>query len=259
MLMFDRRRVRYNMDLLIWMTRRELMIRYRHAFFGFLWVIVNPLFQTATLGLLFRFFTNIDMENYYVFLFLGLLSWNYFSQSVLQSTSVIINNRNLLTKAAFPKELLVLAVVFAELTHFLVALGLISPLLVREFSLGGLNLVWILLATLWLTCLAIGVALFTASVTVWFRDMQFLVRGFVPLWFYATPILYTTEMLPAPFRKIIVISPLVGIMELFRHGFFADNPPSVSRLSVQLIISLVVISGGASFFKRSSPFFIDKI
>ena len=107
----------WHVDLLVAMTEKEIKARYKGAIFGFLWLLLNPVMQMLVIGVVFRYVTKTPIENYFVFLFAGLLPWNFFSYSTVKNTPMIVNERYLIKKAYFPREILIYALILANLFH----------------------------------------------------------------------------------------------------------------------------------------------
>ena len=144
----------------VWvMTLKEIKARYKRVVLGFLWAILNPIFQMLIIGFIFQFFIPVKIDNYFYFLFAGLLPWNFFSHTFSKCTPLMLNERSLIQKAKFPREALVLSIVFSNLFHFLISLFLFSTL---GFFMGYLSLFKIsilFLAITWLVLFTIGFSL----------------------------------------------------------------------------------------------------
>src|SRR5437870_5185655 len=112
------------LELLLEMTKKELVARYKHTVFGFLWIILNPLLQMIVIGFVFTFITKETIHNYFYSLFLGLLVWNFFSLSLTKSIPSIVYERSLIKKAAFPKEVIPLSIILSNFFHFILGFGL---------------------------------------------------------------------------------------------------------------------------------------
>jgi len=109
----------YFFELLLALTQKEIKARYKHAVLGFLWVFLNPLIQMLVIGFVFSLIFRFGIENYYLFLFAGLLPWNFFSLALTKATSRIVWDRNLVQKAKFPRSTIPLSVVLSHFVHFL--------------------------------------------------------------------------------------------------------------------------------------------
>jgi ABC-2 type transport system permease protein len=246
-------------DFVLAMTEKEIKSRYKMAVFGFLWIFLNPLLQMLVLGLIFQFFVPIKTINYFEFLFPGLLIWNFFSYTITKNTPMYINERALIQKAKFPRESIVLSIVFSNLFHLLISLlmFLLWTLLVR----GGADLMrWLLLpiAIGWLTVLTSGLSLLFSSLNVKWRDINFGVQAIMPLWFYATPVVYTLDLLPRWIERIIYLNPMTAILGLFRWSIFG-MAISWQPIVISLVMTLIIFVTGVTVFKKESPFFDDWI
>ena len=116
----------YLKDLLVMLTVKELKARYKSTYFGFLWAFINPLLQMIILSIVFKFFFRIQVENYSIFLFSGLLPWMFFSLSLTSGTSTLIDNRDILKKVVFPREILPLSAISANFVNFAASMVIFS-------------------------------------------------------------------------------------------------------------------------------------
>lgn len=220
---------RHWLDFLIAMTQKEIKARYKHAVLGFLWIVLNPLLQMVVMGFVFQFFVPVKVDNYFLFLFAGLLPWNFFAQSLTKTTPAFFYERNLIKKARFPREVIVLSIILSNFFHFLVALSLLVLVLIADkifiekyvflqlLEYAG-RMFWLVPAIILLMIFTVGLSLITASLNVRFRDMAFIVQLLVTLWFYATPVVYALNLLPEWFWPFFYLNPLTFITELFHYA-----------------------------------------
>lgn len=256
------------LDFLIAMTEKEIKARYKHAVLGFLWVILNPILQMAVIGFVFQFFVPVNVDNYFLFLFAGLLPWNFFSFSVMKTTPSIVYERSLIQKAKFPRESIILSIVFSNLFHFAISLGLLLLLLVggkiifESYGVVDIGL-YILRLSLVLPLMGLvlvltsGLSLLTSALNVKFRDVFFIIQAVMPLWFYATPIIYGLNLLPEKLRIFFYLNPMTGITEAFQFVLLNQH----LGVSGGWLISAVVGAGmtllGILVFRHESPLFDD--
>jgi len=244
-------------ELLMMMTEKEIKARYKMAVFGFLWIFLNPLVQMLVLGFIFRFFIPIKTANYFEFLFPGLLAWNFFSYTVTKNTPMYINERALIQKAKFPRETIVLSVVLSNLFHFLMALVvfvLFEWLINSKIHWWR----WCLLPGIafWLAILTSGLSLLFSSLNVKWRDINFGVQALMPLWFYATPVIYSLDLLPSWLARWIYLNPLTAIIGILRWVIMGTEVPWFSLL-ISGISTIVIFETGVMVFRKESPFFDD--
>lgn len=256
------------LDFLAAMTSREIKTRYKHASLGFLWIIFYPLAQMLIMGFIFKFFIPLKIDNYFLFLFAGLLPWNFFNSSILQATPTIVYKRQLIQKANFPKELMILSIVMSNLIHFLAALLLLVIfLLIQMFFFNAFSVEQIMIfllktfllipLTIWLLLIVIGCSLLFSALNTKYRDVNFSIKAILPLWFYATPILYTMDLIPANLRIIFNLNPLVAVINSFRAVLIGLSTISITSIFMSVGLSILILFIGLRVFLNMSKNFED--
>jgi len=248
---------RHFWDLLIGMTEKELKARYKRTFFGFLWVIVNPILQMIVIGFVFRFFIKEPIQNYYLYLLVGLLVWNFFSLSLSKATSSIVNERSLIKKAKFPREVIPLSIILSNLFHLMIAFCLlIIPILITgTFSI--INSPKLFVAIIMLITFTTGLSLLTSALNVRFRDINFFVQAFLIIWFYITPIVYTINVIPRSVIWIWRLNPLTSVVQLFQNSLAGAAPPGPAMVSINIFLIIVLTIVGVQVFEKESKYFDD--
>ena len=269
---FQNRKFKRWFDYLVVMTRKEIKIKYKNAFLGGIWIFLSPILQMLVMGLIFQFFVPVEVNNYFLFLFTGLLPWSFFSSSILQSTPAIINSRDLIKKTSENREVIVLSVVAANMFHFLISFFLlILFLFIRQLIISKslsiifiylLKLVCLIPYLLVLLFLTVGVSLIISTLSVKIRDLSFIVSFIIPLVFYITPVIYPLNSLPESINRVVLINPLTPIVEAFRNILLYEKLfnvifPSSVLIYFLLVILLLVLS--FSFFKKESKDFADLV
>jgi len=242
-------------DFLWAITEKEIKARYKRAVFGFLWVFLNPVLQMLIIGAIFQFF--IKMPNYFLFLFSGLLPWQFFSLSLTKATPSIVYERALLQKAKFPIETIPISIVLSNFVHMLFSFLVFLPIIFFIVRPPLVNLLIVALALVWLFILTTGLTLLASSLNVKYRDMSFFVQTLLILLFYATPILYNLSLLPESKRLIFSLNPLSSIFELLHIGFFNEGRINAFLLVNNIIMSLFLISISIGVFNKNSKYFVD--
>lgn len=242
----------------VWvMTEKEIKARYKMAIFGFLWIFLNPLLQMLVMGFIFQFFIPIKTENYFEFLFPGLLAWNFFSYTVTKNTPMYINERELIKKAKFPREAIVISVVLSNLFHFLIALVMFvlwEALIIHELHWWRW---WFIPGIMvWLTILTTGLSFIFSSFNVKWRDVNFGVQAMMPLWFYATPVVYSLDLLPPWLSRWLYLNPMTAITEMLRWATMG-LPINWTSVGWSFLVTLAIFGIGVYVFKKESPYFDD--
>lgn len=239
----------------------ELKIRYKNSALGFVWSLLNPLGMMVVFTVVFGvLWPNNQIEKYPLFLLCGLLPWNYFAASVNSSTNSIVANSNLVKKVYFPREVLPISSVLAQLVNFLLAfIVLFAVLLIFRSNLSPwlpLLPVIILIQTLF----TLGVALVLSTLNVFYRDTIIILEVVLLAWFFLTPIFYSVDMLPASYdvagmtlnvRRIYYIAnPMASLVNMYRdmlyYGYRTD-PDFFLRTTAT---ALAILGFGFWFFMR---------
>lgn len=217
-------------ELLRQFVSKELKIRYKNSALGFLWSMLTPLLMTLVFTALFGFAFQLGIDDYAAFFLSGYLLWQFFQTSSQSSITAIVGNGALIKKVYFPREVLPLSMVFAQLTHFLLALLVLSPYLVA--TRGWEVLLFLPAALAVVAVLAVftsGMAMIWAGANVPFRDLQELIVVIFLVWFYATPVLYPPSLLGASDSGVVQLlatvarlNPMSWFVELFRTATYGE-------------------------------------
>jgi len=204
-------------DLLATLARKDFFVRYRRTSFGVLWAVGLPLVQAAVLAVVFTRIVRIDTGgNYGIYVFSGMLPWTFLSGTVSVGSTSIVDGSALATKIYFPRALLPLVVLGANLYGFLPG---IAVLLVGAATIGeglGPDVVLLLPATALMVLFVASLTLLFSGLHVYFRDLRFLVQAGLLAWFYGTPVIYPLDEATGVLRTILLLNPATGMVTLFR-------------------------------------------
>lgn len=233
--------------------------KYKHSFLGVLWSFINPLLQIAVYALVFQVILRSDIENYTVYLCCGLIPWQYFSSVVLRGAAVMIDNGNIIKKVYFPREILPISVATSEGVNFL-----ISTLIILGFVIFGgiglsVNILWYFLILAIQYIISIGISLIVSSITVYFRDLLHLLGVLIQLLFYATPIVYAMEAVPAALQWILRINPMSYLISAYRSIFYYKTAPDFQGLLIALIMGIGLCIVGYFIFKKLEKRFAEEL
>jgi lipopolysaccharide transport system permease protein len=224
-------------ELLRNLTVRELKVRYKRSSLGFLWTLLNPLLMMAVFTVMLTTVFKADIEFFPVYFLAGYLPFAFFQASVQVGTGSIIGNANLVKKVYFPRSVLPLSVVLSQAVHL--ALGL-TVLLTAETVIfrWDQRFTWwwylpsLVLAIALLTVFTTGLTLLLSAANTYFRDIQeFMTVAFL-LWFYATPVIYDLNMMPAEIQPFIKLNPLTWFVALFRSALYEMRLPGLPTLAI---------------------------
>jgi ABC-2 type transport system permease protein len=242
-------------ELLWGMTEKELHARYKYTFFGFLWLVANPVLQMCIIGFVFTFFMKEPVQYYYHHLFAGLLVWNFFSVSLSKATPSIVNERSLIKKSTFPRMVVPLSIILSNAIHFISAYALFLIPVAMLGTLSAATVPFLLIALSLLIIFTTGLSLLTCALNVRYRDINFFVQAALTLWFYATPILYSLTQMPRSLLWLWRLNPMTSILQLFQHALLGAPTPGLAMLTSNImVIFLITVLGVIIFHKESRTF-----
>lgn len=242
-------------DLLVTFTKSELVTRYKRAWIGFLWILINPFLQMLIMG--FVLSNYIAIPNYYIFLFSGLLPWQFFSSSVSKATKSFSYQSVLISKNKFPLVIIPLSVVLSQFIELLAAstLFVFFLLLTGQINVMGIGIYYFSLFLLLL--FTASTSLLTASLDIRFRDTSFLVQALITIWFYSTPILYDTSGLPPSIQQLLSLNPLALPIELIHYAIFGKGLITFDLVSINMILILIILTAAVIIYNNSYKKFVD--
>lgn len=255
----------YKWRELLWqMVGREIKARYKQSILGYFWVILNPLAQMLVMSFAFSIIMRIptnSTENipYSIFLFVGLLPWNLFANSVSSAANSLVSSSSLITKIYFPRTILVISSIIAKIIDFLFATSiLVIYMIVYQIPIN-LNILWIFPIFFIQQIFTLGLSLFFAAANLLYRDIQYLLSMILLLWMYITPVIYPADLVPDKYRWIFQINPIAVIINAYRQSILGGGIPKISSLIIATIVSLIVLVVGLSYFKSREKIFADNI
>lgn len=240
----------YYKDLVIVLTQKELKVKYKRSFLGYLWSIANPLALALVFFIAFKIFMKIPIDNYTLFLIAGLFPWQWFLNSVNSSATVFIGNATLIKKMHFRHEVLVVATILNDMLHFLLSI----PVIILFLFIYGMqpSIMWLVGIPALLIVqfiITMGFSLAVSALNLFFRDIERIVFIFTSLMFYMTPIIYSEEMVPAEYRTLILSNPLsilfISWRNLLMHGTLV-----VKDTVLALVYALIVFAIGYLVYRK---------
>jgi len=245
-------------DLVLHLARRELESAHRFTLLGWLWPLIRQLAQLAVLVFLFSKVLPLDIENFGLFVFTGLLVWAWFATALTESTRVLVAQRHLVFSPRFPTIALPLVTVAVPLMDLL----LVLPILLIALATQGLLQVTVLLLPLLLGlqfALTAGMALVLAAANVYFRDVQNIVGVGTLLLFYLTPVFYGLKNVPEQYQWLISLNPLTPLISSVRAVLLEGRVPAGADLAVIVPLSVVSLVVGLWVFSRLQADLVDEL
>lgn len=247
---------------LFWiLALREIQLRYRQTLLGVTWVILQPLMTTAIFTIVFGRLINVSSENtnYELFAFAGLMPWNLFSQSLQRAGISLTRDVRLISRVFFPRIIIPISNSASTLVDFLVSFVIMLILTaVYKVPISG-NILFLPLIILVNLLLAVGVGLWFASLNVYYRDFTYALPFVIQIWMYASPLAYSSSIIPDNWAWIYNLNPIVGVIDGFRWALFGTIDFPLNSLLYSIGIGIVIFLGGMVVFRRLERSFADVI
>jgi lipopolysaccharide transport system permease protein len=248
-------------ELLYFLTWRDVKVRYKQTALGAAWAILQPVLTMVVFSLFFGRLAGLGEKTdlpYPIYVYAGLLPWQFFAGSVANCGASLVGSANLITKVYFPRLVIPLAAVGAAL----VDLGVAFLVLVGMMAWYGIaltpQLLLLPLCLLGAVLAAAGVGTLLAALTVAYRDFRYVVPFLVQIWMFVTPVIYPTSIVPERWRWLFALNPMAGIIDGFRAALLGA-PVQPGPLALSLAVALALFGAGAAYFQKVEESFADVI
>jgi lipopolysaccharide transport system permease protein len=245
-----KKRTRQQLDLLILLIKKEITLKYKRTYLGFLWSLLNPLLTALALFVAFKIIMRFQMKDYTLFLLTALFPWTWFSMSVVFSANTLIQNVSLIKKVIFPKNFLVLAVILSQLVNLLFAIPILVGFVFYYDRTP--SPIWILGIPI-IVCaqfmITYGISLIVAMVNAFFRDMEHIINVSIQLLFWGTPIIYPLDMIPAKLRPLLALNPVTYIIQSWRD-LIMNNVIDWEYVGISFVTGLACLLLGRLIFNH---------
>ena len=242
------------------LVRRDLLGRYKRSFLGFAWTFLNPLLQVIVYSVVFSTIMRMGIEKFYLFLFVALIPWSFFSAALTGGCGSVISQASMVKKIYFPREVLPIAYVTTSFVNMLYCF------IVVFFVMAASGLKFNLLALCWLPfvmlieyVLCLGIAMLTSAITVYCRDMEYMLGIISMMWMYLTPILYPITMIPEKYLPLFMLNPMTPVITAYRDILYYACVPEVTTLLHSLLMGCSVLLIGWFVFERLQRSFAEEL
>jgi len=239
--------------------KKDFRGKYKKSFLGVLWSFLNPLFQLLVYALVFPFILKNGIENYTVFLIVGLMPWTFFNSTVIQSAASVVVNGGIIKKVYFPREILPISTTTSNLINFLITeIIVIIALLISGVGIGPSILILPIIVLIQYI-LQLGISFILSSITVYIRDVEYLINVFMMLMFYLSPIVYSPDMIPERFLPLFKLNPMFHIISYYREILYYKQIPNIGGIILLFVICIVILIVGYSIFRKLEKRFAEEL
>ena len=252
-------------ELLYFLIWREVKIRYKQAALGIGWAVLQPVLTMVIFSIVFGRFAGLPSDGlpYPVFAFCALLPWQLFTFALTESSNSVVANQRLITKVYFPRVIMPIAAVGVGLLDFAISFIVLLCLIGFYGAYYGLTLGWYVWTVPFWALLAVmtalGVGFWLSALNVKYRDIRYTVPFLAQLWFFATPVVYPTSIVPPEWRPLFALNPMVGVVDGFRWALLGKTTAPDATVVISIGAVCAILLAGLFYFRRMERTFADVI
>jgi lipopolysaccharide transport system permease protein len=248
-------------ELLYFLTWRDIKVRYKQTALGAAWAVIQPFFTMVVFSVFFGRLAKLPSDGvpYPVFTYTALVPWTFFATALTQASNSLVDHGRLITKVYFPRLLVPMAAVMAALLDFLIAFAVLVAMLLYYGIAPTAAIVTLPLFVLLATMTALGVGLWLSALNVKYRDVRYTIPFLIQFWLFATPVAYSSSLVPERWRALYGLNPMTGVVEGFRWALLGKSGPPGPTILVSLASVTALLVGGLFYFRRMEKGFADVV
>ena len=218
-------------EMIFSLVRRDLKGRYKGSALGFLWTFINPLLQLGVYTLVFSVIMRNGIKDYYLFLFVALIPWIFFSTSLAGGSSCIWAQKDMVKKIYFPREVLPISFVTSQFVNMLLSLIVVFVvLIVSGKGLNPIALLYLPVIMLVEYLMALSVAMLSSAITVYLRDVEYILGIITMAWQFLSPVMYSVEQVPEKMLPLFNLNPMTPVIVAYRDILYYGEAPKLETL-----------------------------
>lgn len=246
-------------DLLYFLVWRDIKSRYAQSVLGVGWAIIQPVFNMLVFTIIFGNLASVSSDGvpYAIFNFAALVPWTYFANALSGAATSLVTSSSMISKVYFPRLLIPLAPALGKLVDFAIAMAILLLLVVWFQVTPNLNVLALPLLVLIMILAASGAGMWLTALSIQYRDISYALSFIIQMLMFASPVVYPASSVPAQFRLLYGINPMVGVIEGFRSAFLSTNPMPWDLILVAGLSASFLSISGAFYFRRMERIFAD--
>jgi len=248
-------------ELLYFLTWRDIKVRYKQTALGASWAILQPLLTMLVFAVVFGHLAKIPSEGvaYPLFAYVALLPWTFFSNALTLTSMSLVMTPDLVTKVYFPRLSIPIASVLGGVVDFFLGFLVLIGLMVYYHVVPGPQALLVVPLALLVLVTALGVGFWLSALNVEYRDVKYVVPFLSQFWLFATPIAYPATLLHEPWRTVLGLNPLSGVVEGFRWALLGTSTAPGPIVAASTGMALLIFVSGIVYFRRVEGRFADVI
>ena len=246
-------------ELLYFLTWRDIKVRYKQTVLGAAWAIIQPFFTMVVFSLFFGKLAKVPSDGipYPIFSFAALVPWTFFANGLTQAANSLVGNANLIKKVYFPRLVIPLSAVISGVIDFVLAFVVLLGMMLYYHTFPTVNVLWLPLLLILAFVTALGAGMWLCAMNVQFRDIRYAVPFLVQAWMFASPIAYSSSLVPENLRPLYGLNPMVGVLEGFRWALLGTDTAPAAMVAVSSAVAVALLVSGLYYFRRMEKTFAD--
>ena len=241
------------------LVKAEFKLRYQNSYLGYVWTLIKPLLLFGVIYLVFSVFMRYPVDNYPIYLLLGIIIWNFFSEATLIGMNTFLSKRQLVTKIYFSRAALVVASTISSLITLVLNMLIFFIFLLFSGVYPGPEAFFFILYLIEMYLIVTGVTFMLSALFIHFRDIQHIWEILLQIGFWLTPIIYPVTIVPFEHHRLIFLNPLARIIEYSRDIFIRHHIPSLALNLVLAAMTLVIFAAGYGIFRTQQSKIAEKL
>ena len=248
-------------ELLYFLIWRDTKVRYKQTVLGAAWAVLQPFLTMVVFSLFFGRLAKMPSDGlpYPIFSYAAMVPWMFFANGMSQASSKLVGSGDLIKKVYFPRLVIPVAAVCSGAVDFLLAFLVLVGMMIFYGILPNLAVLWLPMFFLLALVTALGAGLWLSALNIQFRDVQYIVPFLTQVWLFATPIAYPTSIVPASWRPLYGLNPMVSVVEGFRWALLGSATAPGLMVGASALAALTLLVGGAFYFRRMESTFADVV
>lgn len=247
-------------EMIVSLVKRDLKGRYKNSVLGFFWSYLNPLLQLVVYTFVFSIVLRNNIEKFYLFLFVALVPWMFFSAALNTGSGCVIYQSDMVKKIYFPREVLPIVNVTSGFVNMLLSFIVVFVvLIVSGYGINVRVLVYLPFVMIIEYFLTLGMVFLVSSVTVYLRDIEYMLSILTLAWQFLTPVMYSVDMVPERFLPIYRLNPMTPIIEAYRSILYYKTTPNLHILLESIVFAVIFMVIGVAVFEKLQRRFVEEL
>lgn len=257
----DTRELYQYRELLLYLSWRDIKVKYKQTVFGILWVAFQPILLMLIFSLVLGRLEGMNSINvpYVLFAFVGLIPWQLFAKIIDSTSNCLINEQGLISRIYFPRILMPMSCCLSALFDFFIGCVLLALLMLFYHQVPGWPILFIPLFIVLMLVTAMGIGFWLSALNTEYRDVKCIVPFLIQFWMFATPVFYPSSIIPEKYRLIMALNPMSGAIEGIRWSLFSCGQPPGVELYISSFIAIIVFITGVYWFQWRERSFADHL